>query len=151
MRTHTRTHRECAPALAYSQTCAERNSLLLHTSYLWSARKRCDHVYWQCRRQRRSRLAPSQLQPASQAGKVGGDSKRGQSIPLACTGSSSLSNCSRAGMTAALSQWESPPVKGSRPLQKVHLVPYSNCCSAAAMSVNLPCILSAKPSTSIYC
>ena len=68
-----------------------------------------------CRRQTKSRLAPTNLVPVRKAETAGGSNRQTHSMVLGRTGSTTLSNHS----AAVQSQWESPPVKGPRPSQKV--------------------------------
>ena len=73
------------------------------------------------RKQRKSRLAPDQVPAVSTAGKAGeGNSRKRRGSAMTRTGSSTLSNCRKAGMGGILGLWDSPPMKSSRQLQQVH-------------------------------
>ena len=68
-------------------------------------------------------MAPGQLPVVSKAGKAGATRVKGQSSVMQRTGSTTLSNCSRAGRSAVQEMWDSPPVKGPGPLRKVQPPP----------------------------
>ena len=70
-------------------------------------------------------MAPGQLPVVSKAGKAGATSVKGRSSVMQRTGSTTLSNCSKAGKGRSAVQeiWDSPPVKGPGPLRKVQPLP----------------------------